>query len=187
MLHLGVSETTNMEYPQILSQINTFIFDVDGVLTNGQVILQPNGDQSRIMNIKDGYALQLAAKSGYKIIVISGGRSETVRDRFKGLGIHDVYLGASDKENVYEEVKITYNLKEEEIAYMGDDIPDFPVMKRMGLPCCPADAAPEIIEISKYVSDKPGGLGCGRDIIEKVMRAQNKWFNQSNEKEAQIW
>lgn len=176
-----------MEYPQILSKINTFIFDVDGVLTNGQVILQKGGEQVRIMNIKDGFALQLAAKSGYRVIVISGGKSEEVRTRFKGLGIHDVYLGASDKLEVFEEVKITYNLKEEEIAYMGDDIPDYPVMVNMGLPACPADAAQEIIAISKYVSPFKGGEGCGRDLIEKVMKAQQKWFLQSNDKQAQVW
>lgn len=176
-----------MEYPQILSKINTFIFDVDGVLTNGQVILQKGGEQARIMNIKDGFALQLAAKSGYRVIVISGGKSEEVRTRFNGLGIHDVYLGASDKLEVFEEVKITYNLKEEEIAYMGDDIPDYPVMVNMGLPACPADAAQEIIAISKYVSPFKGGEGCGRDLIEKVMKAQQKWFLQSNDKQAQVW
>lgn len=176
-----------MDYPQILSKIKCFIFDVDGVLTNGKVILQSDGEQQRIMNIKDGYALQLAAKSGYKIIVISGGTSESVRLRFKGLGIHDVYLGASDKLDVYEEVKITYNLNEEEIAYMGDDIPDYPVMKLMGLPCCPADAAPEIINICKYVSPIKGGEGCGRDIIEKVMKAQDKWFNQKHANKTEVW
>lgn len=176
-----------MDYPQILSKIKCFIFDVDGVLTNGKVILQSDGEQQRVMNIKDGFALQLAAKSGYKIIVISGGRSESVRLRFQGLGIHDVYLGVSDKLDAYEEVKITYDLKEEEIAYMGDDIPDYPVMKLMGLPCCPADAAPEIIEISKYVSPKRGGEGCGRDIIEKVLRSQDKWFNQKNSIKTEVW
>ena len=169
-----------MEYPQVLSQITTFIFDVDGVLTNGQVIIQESGEQTRIMNIKDGFALQLAVKLGYKVIIISGGKSEAVRTRLKGLGIHDVYLSAADKAEVYDEVKITYDLKDAEIAYMGDDIPDFPVMKDVALPCCPSDAATEILGISKYISDKKGGEGCGRDIIEKVLRAQKKWFNQKD-------
>ena len=169
-----------MEYPQVLSQITTFIFDVDGVLTNGQVIIQESGEQTRIMNIKDGFALQLAVKLGYKVIIISGGKSEAVKTRLQGLGIHDVYLGAADKADVFDEVKITYNLKNEEIAYMGDDIPDFPVMKDVALPCCPKDAAIEILELSKYISDKKGGEGCGRDIIEKVLRAQKKWFNQGD-------
>ncbi|MFT6746234.1 MAG: 3-deoxy-D-manno-octulosonate 8-phosphate phosphatase (KDO 8-P phosphatase) [Glaciecola sp.] len=169
-----------MEYPQVLSQITTFIFDVDGVLTNGQVIVQENGAQTRSMNIKDGFALQLAVKLGYKVVIISGGKSEAVKTRLQGLGIHDVYLGAADKADVFDEVKITYNLKNEEIAYMGDDIPDLPVMKDVALPCCPNDAAIEILELSKYISDKKGGEGCGRDIIEKVMRAQKKWFNQEN-------
>lgn len=169
-----------MDYPQVLTKINTFIFDVDGVLTNGQVIIQESGEQTRIMNIKDGFALQLAVKLGYKVVIISGGKSEAVRKRLQGLGIHDVYLAAADKADVFDEVKITYQLKNEEIAYMGDDIPDFPVMKEVGLPCCPKDAATEILEISKYISDKKGGEGCGRDLIEKVLRAQNKWFDAEN-------
>lgn len=169
-----------MDYPQVLTKINTFIFDVDGVLTNGQVIIQESGEQTRIMNIKDGFALQLAVKLGYKVVIISGGKSEAVRKRLQGLGIHDVYLAAADKADVFDEVKITYQLKNEEIAYMGDDIPDFPVMKDVGLPCCPKDAATEILEISKYISDKKGGEGCGRDLIEKVLRAQNKWFDAEN-------
>ncbi len=169
-----------MDYPQVLTKINTFIFDVDGVLTNGQVIIQESGEQTRIMNIKDGFALQLAVKLGYKVVIISGGKSEAVRKRLQGLGIHDVYLAAADKADVFDEVKITYQLKNEEIAYMGDDIPDFPVMKEVGLPCCPKDAATEILEISKYISDKKGGEGCGRDLIEKVLRAQNKWFDADN-------
>ena len=166
-----------MSYLNLLNNITTFIFDVDGVLTNGTVILQPNGDQSRIMNIKDGFALQLAVKKGYRVAVISGGTSETVRKRFAGLGIHDVYLGASEKWEAYQELLITYDLKPEEIAYMGDDIPDYQVLNDAGLGCCPNDAAVEIQQIAKYISPLKGGEGCGRDIIEKVMRAQDKWFN----------
>jgi len=179
-----------MEYPQVLSAISTFIFDVDGVLTNGQVIVQENGAQTRIMNIKDGFALQLAVKLGYKVIIISGGKSEAVKTRLQGLGIHDVYLGAADKADVFDEVKITYDLKNEEIAYMGDDIPDYPVMRDVALPCCPSDAATEILEISKYISNKKGGEGAGRDIIEKVLRCQKKWFNQgdaSNNNSSVLW
>jgi 3-deoxy-D-manno-octulosonate 8-phosphate phosphatase (KDO 8-P phosphatase) len=176
-----------MNYPQVLTEITTFIFDVDGVLTNGQVIIQEHGEQTRIMNIKDGFALQLAVKMGYKVIIISGGKSEAVRIRLNALGIHDVYLSASDKAEVFDEVKITYNLKNEEIAYMGDDIPDYPVMKEVALPCCPRDAAVEIQELSQYISDKKGGEGCGRDLIEKVLRAQEKWFDQSKSKQAPIW
>lgn len=176
-----------MNYLETLKNITTFIFDVDGVLTNGQILLQPDGDQSRIMNIKDGFALQFAVKSGYKVIIISGGKSETVRTRLKGLGVHDVYLGASDKIEIYDEVKITYELNDGEVAYMGDDIPDYPVMKEVGLACSPADATAEIIEIANYISDKKGGEGCVRDLIEKVMRAQGKWFQQEQEKGAQIW
>jgi 3-deoxy-D-manno-octulosonate 8-phosphate phosphatase (KDO 8-P phosphatase) len=179
-----------MQYPQVLTAITTFIFDVDGVLTNGQVIVQENGEQTRIMNIKDGFALQLAVKLGYKVIIISGGKSEAVKTRLQRLGIHDVYLNAADKADVFDQVKITYDLKNEEIAYMGDDIPDYPVMKDVALPCCPSDAATEILDVSKYISDKKGGEGAGRDIIEKVLRSQKKWFNQgdnSNNNSSVLW
>jgi 3-deoxy-D-manno-octulosonate 8-phosphate phosphatase (KDO 8-P phosphatase) len=176
-----------MKYPEILSQIKTIIFDVDGVLTDGTVLLQPSGDQSRRMNIKDGFALQLAVKKGLRIAVISGGKSEMVRNRFKGLGIYDVYLGASDKWDAFDELCITYNLKYDEIAYMGDDIPDYKLIQTVGLGCCPNDAAPEIQEVADYISPLKGGEGCGRDIIEKVMRAQGLWFDPKNNQDSHIW
>lgn len=176
-----------MAYPEILTQIKTIIFDVDGVLTDGTVLLQPNGDQSRRMNIKDGYALQFAVKKGIKIAVISGGKSEMVRKRFNGLGIYDVYLGASEKWDAFDELCITYDLKHEEIAYMGDDIPDYQLIKTVGLGCCPNDAAPEIQEVADYISPIKGGNGCGRDIIEKVMRSQDLWFNPDSKDDSHIW
>lgn len=176
-----------MNYPEILAKIKTFIFDVDGVLTDGKVYLDSNGAQNRSMNIKDGYALQLAVKLGYEIIIISGGKSESVRTRLKGLGIHHIYLGSSDKEDVFEEVKMTLSVDPESTLYMGDDIPDFPVMSLVGLPSCPKDAAPEIQEISKYISDKNGGEGCVRDVIEKVLRAQDNWFGQNDDRKVVQW
>jgi 3-deoxy-D-manno-octulosonate 8-phosphate phosphatase (KDO 8-P phosphatase) len=127
------------------------------------------------MNIKDGFALQLAIKKGYKIAIISGGKSEMVRKRLNGLGIFDVYLGASDKTEQFNEYILTYNLNPEEILYMGDDVPDFDVMKRIGVPTCPNDAVQEIKGISIYVSDKKGGEGCVRDVIEQVMKVQGAW------------
>ena len=169
-----------MEYPQVLEKINTFIFDVDGVLTDGSVVLQADGEQSRTMNIKDGFALQLAVKLGYRVIIISGGKSMAVKKRLEGLGIEIIYMGASDKWEVFDEAKLTYQLNEENIAYMGDDVPDYFVMNAIALPSCPADAAPEIIKISKYVSPLSGGKGCVRDLIEKVLRAQGKWFHSEN-------
>lgn len=179
-----------MNYPEVLANINTFIFDVDGVLTNGSVILQNDGEQSRTMNIKDGFALQLAVKQGYQVIIISGGKSEAVKKRLQGLGINTIYMGASDKWDVFEEAKLSYDLDETKIAYMGDDVPDYFVMKAIALPTCPADAAPEIIKVSKYVSTQKGGEGCVRDIIEKVLRAQDKWFNTENtnpEDQKHLW
>ena len=175
------------KYPENLTDITTFIFDIDGVLTDGSVILEPTGEQTRTMNIKDGYALQLAVKRGFKVAIISGGKNEIVRKRFKGLGIHDVYMGADDKWDSFDELKLTYDLKDEEIAYMGDDIPDYEIMSKIGLPTCPNDAATEIKQVSQYISPISGGKGCVRDIIEKVMRAQDKWFNPEKIDDAKVW
>ena len=175
------------KYPENLTEITTFILDIDGVLTDGTVILEPTGDQTRTMNIKDGYALQLAVKRGYKVAIISGGKNEIVRKRFTGLGIHDVYMGASDKWDVFDELKLTYNLSNDEIAYRGDDIPDYEIMRKIGLPACPNDAATEIKSISQYISPINGGKGCVRDLIEKVLRAQDKWFNPNVNDEAKVW
>lgn len=162
-------------YKEILPQINTLIFDVDGVLTNGMVTVFPNGELVRHMNIKDGYALKSAVLAGFNVCIISGGNSEGVRTRLKGLGIQNIYLGAHDKIKQYNELVAKYDLHPENVLYMGDDIPDYPVMKLVGLACCPNDAAPEIKKISKYISYKKGGEGCVRDIIEQVLRVQGKW------------
>lgn len=166
-----------------LNKVKAFIFDVDGVLTDGSVVLMPDGEQVRTMNIKDGYALQLAIKKGYKIAVISGGKSEMVRKRLNGLGITDIYLGTTTKIDQYNEFISIYNLTPEEILYMGDDLPDYEVMQRIGVPTCPNDSAQEIKEISIYVSDKKGGEGAVRDVIEQVMRLHGHWFS----KEGFVW
>jgi len=162
-------------YKELMPQIDTFIFDVDGVLTNGIVTVFPNGELVRQMNIKDGYALKSAVDTGYRVCIISGGSNEGVRTRLQGLGITDIYLGAHDKIKQYEELLATYNLNPENVLYMGDDVPDFPVMEKVGFACAPNDAAPEIKEISKYISPKKGGEGCVRDVIEQIMRVQGKW------------
>ncbi len=158
-----------------LNRITTFIFDVDGVLTDGSVTLMPDGEQVRTMNIKDGYALQLAVKQGYRVVIISGAKSEMVRKRLNGLGITDVYLGAHAKLDTYKEYLEIYNVNPDEVLYMGDDIPDYEVMKQIGIPTCPADAVQEIKGISIYVSHHNGGRGAVRDVIEQVMKAQGKW------------
>lgn len=165
-------------FKTLLPKVKAFIFDVDGVLTDGSVTLMPDGEQVRTMNIKDGYALQLAVKKGLKIAVITGGRSEMVRKRLNGLGITDVYLGSSEKMDAYNEFIAIHKIHPSEILYMGDDMPDYEVMKRVGVPTCPQDSAPEIKEISVYISDKKGGKGAVRDVIEQVLKVQGKWFDK---------
>ncbi|GGG99927.1 3-deoxy-D-manno-octulosonate 8-phosphate phosphatase [Polaribacter pacificus] len=162
-------------YKEYLAQIDTLIFDVDGVLTNGIVTVFPNGELVRHMNIKDGYALKSAVVAGLRVCIISGGTNEGVRTRLEKLGITDIYLGAHNKIKQYQELVTKYKLDAANVIYMGDDIPDVPVMKLVGLPCCPNDAAPEVQQISKYISDKKGGEGCARDVIEQVLKVQGKW------------
>ncbi|SMC49230.1 KdsC family phosphatase [Pedobacter africanus] len=162
-----------------LKQVTTFIFDVDGVLTNGDIIASDSGEFLRTFNIKDGYALQLAVKKGFHVCIISGGRGAAMQKRFEGLGINNIFLGVSDKVAVYNDLLAKYQLKAEEILYMGDDIPDLKVMKLVGLPTCPEDAVPEIKAISHYISPYSGGKTAVRDIIEKVLRVQHKWFDEN--------
>jgi 3-deoxy-D-manno-octulosonate 8-phosphate phosphatase (KDO 8-P phosphatase) len=157
------------------SNIKAFVFDVDGVLTNGTLMLMPNGEMVRSMNIKDGYALQLAVKQGYMVIIISGGLSALVKERLLKLGVQHVFMGVLDKKTVMLELLKQYSISPENTLFMGDDIPDIEAMKVCGLPCCPADACAEVISVSTYVSSFSGGTGCGRDVIEKVMKLQGKW------------
>ena len=161
-------------------KISTFIFDVDGVLTDGTVLVLENGLQARRMHIKDGFALQMAAKNGYRLLIISGGRSEQVIDRLEKLGITDVHMSVLDKKEVVSEYMKQNDLKPEEVLYMGDDLPDLPVMTIVGLPCCPADAATEIKDIVKYISHVNGGFGCVRDVIEKVLRLNGHWHYRTD-------
>lgn len=162
-------------FKQLLKNITTFIFDVDGVLTDGSVILLPSGEQVVKTNIRDGYALQLAVKRGYKVCIISGKSSDALKFRLKELGIQDVYLGVADKVDRYEDYLFSNHLSSEEILYMGDDMPDYEVMQKVGIATSPKDAADEIKGISIYISNKRGGRGCVRDIIEQVMKVQGKW------------
>jgi len=169
-------------YKEYFPQIDTFIFDVDGVLTNGMVTILSNGEMIRHMNIKDGYALKAAVNAGYRVCIISGGTNEGVRTRLANLGITDIYLGAHNKIHQYKELVKKYKLNSENVLYMGDDVPDFPVMEIVGMPTCPNDAAVEIQSISKYISNKKGGEGCVRDVIEQIMRVQGKWDNNFDAK-----
>ncbi|RXP53059.1 HAD-IIIA family hydrolase [Lutibacter sp. HS1-25] len=169
-------------YKEIMPQITTFMFDVDGVLTDGIISVQTNGELTRSMSTKDGYALITAAKMGYHICIISGGDNEGVRKRLQGLGIKDIYLGAHDKMVQFHDYIEKHNIKPEQILYMGDDIPDFPVMKVVGLAACPKDAVAEVQDISHYISQKKGGKGCVRDVIEQVLKVQGKWAGQYHAK-----
>lgn len=155
--------------------IKTFVFDVDGVLTDGSLLLLNDGQMARQMNIKDGYALQLAVKKGYRVVIISGGTSEAVKERLAKLGVKDCFLKIDNKKEKLVEYVSEYVLKWEELLFMGDDIPDYMPMKLTGLPCCPADAVPEIKQISLYISPISGGKGCVRDVIEKVLKLNGHW------------
>ncbi|MDP4188014.1 MAG: HAD-IIIA family hydrolase [Bacteroidota bacterium] len=163
-------------FKEDIRKVKAFVFDVDGVFTDGSVHLFPNGDIIRTMNIKDGYACQYAIKKGYPIAIITGGDSEPVRWRFERLGINDIYLKSDSKMKAYEDFLKKYSLKNEEIMYMGDDIPDYEVMHKVAVPVCPSDAAEEVKSISAYISYKEGGKGCVRDVIEQVLRVQGKWL-----------
>ena len=159
-----------------LRKIRAIVFDLDGVLSKSTISLGMDGTPLRTVNIKDGYAIQLAVKMGLNIAIISGCRIDAVRKRYEGLGMTDVYLGAAVKIKVYEEFLAKHDLKEDEVMFMGDDIPDLEVMRRVGCPVCPKDSCDEVKEASIYVSDYEGGCGCGRDVIEQTLKAQGKWL-----------
>lgn len=164
-------------YKEYLNHVDTFIFDVDGVLTDGSIQVSTHGELLRTMNIKDGYALKTAQLAGYNVCIISGGKNEGVRLRLRDLGITNIFLGIQDKVEQLQEFFDIYDINAENVLYMGDDIPDLYPMKLVGMPCCPQDAAAEIKEISRYVSHKKGGKGCVRDVIEQVLKVQGKWLN----------
>jgi len=165
---------SNINYD--LTKIKAFVFDVDGVLSPASIPLHPSGEPMRIINTKDGYAMQLAAKNGYILGIITGGESSAIRMRFENLGFNYIYTRAKKKIVDFHSFIQKTGLELEEICYIGDDIPDYEIMQIVGLPACPADAVPEIKEISRYISSKEGGMGVGRDIIEQVMKAQKKWM-----------
>ena len=159
-----------------LKEIKAIIFDIDGVLSSETITLSSEGEPLRTVNIKDGYAIQLAMKLGLRIAIMTGAKVTSIRKRYEGLGVEDIYIGCSVKIETYETFLHKYGMTDKEIMYMGDDIPDLEIMRRVGCPVCPKDACPEIKEVSIYVSDRIGGQGCGRDIIEQVLRAQGKWI-----------
>ena len=166
-----------------LTKIRALLFDIDGVLSAETISQGPDGEPVRTVNIKDGYALRLAQMSGLHIAIITGARPEAIRRRYELLGIEDIFLSCSVKMETYERLKAKYDLKDEEVLYMGDDLPDYPLLKRAGVAACPADAALEVKEISDYISLREGGKGCVRDVIEQVLRLHGQWFHQ----DAVVW
>ncbi len=162
-------------FKEQLHKVKAFAFDVDGVFTDGIILIHPSGELLRTSNTRDGYAVQKAVQLGFPVAIISGGKSESVRERFKGIGVTDIYLGTTDKVEALEDFRYKYGLELSDILFMGDDLPDWEVMQRVGFPTCPTDAAPEIIAISSYVSSYGGGKGCVRDIIEQVLKLKGLW------------
>jgi len=162
-------------YKTLLPNIKTFIFDVDGVLTDGKILITNEGELLRSFDTKDGYAMKCALVQGYKIAIITGGRNQGVEERFKELGLYDIYMGAHYKLDAFQDLLDNYDLDPETILYIGDDVPDIPVMEKVGLGCCPADAVSDVKAMADYVSHKNGGEGCVRELIEQVLRVQGKW------------
>ena len=168
-----MSETN---YKQLLNHVKAFIFDVDGVLTDGKLHISEKGELLRQMNVKDGYALKHALNRGYEICIISGGNNPAVKTRLQGLGITNVYLGIHDKIVSLKEFSEVYNIPFENMCYMGDDIPDLPVLEVVGLATCPQNAVPEVKAVSNYISHRNGGDACVRDVIEQVLKVHNNWL-----------
>jgi 3-deoxy-D-manno-octulosonate 8-phosphate phosphatase (KDO 8-P phosphatase) len=160
--------------------IKTFVFDVDGVLTEGSLLILNDGQMARLMNIKDGYALQLAIKKGYRVVIISGGTSDAVKERLEKLGVKDCFLKVDNKKKKLIEYAMANQLEWNQVLFMGDDIPDYEPMQLIGLPCCPSDAVAEIKQISQYISPIAGGKGCARDVIEKVLKLNGHWDLDTN-------
>ncbi|HSR59271.1 MAG TPA: HAD hydrolase family protein [Robiginitalea sp.] len=167
-------------YKEMLRDVTTFVFDVDGVFTDSSVLITTSGELLRKMSIRDGYAVKTAIDKGYRICVISGGSNEGVRVRLRGLGVTDIYLGAGHKEDRLREYMLDYGIAPGEILYMGDDIPDIPAMRMVGLVACPQNAVPEVKALSHYISHLNGGEGCVRDIIQQVMKVQGQWDSQNH-------
>ena len=164
-----------MNVLELFKPIRTFVFDIDGVLTNSQLLATEDGHLLRSVNIKDGYAIQLAVKKGYHLWIISGGNSAAMQTRFQNLGMKEAHIRVQDKKALMQELITKYNSSPETILYMGDDMPDLQVMQMCGLPTCPEDACPEVIAASKYISPVKGGMGCVRDVIEKVLKLNDDW------------
>lgn len=163
-------------FKEELEKVEAFVFDVDGVLSSDMSPLDPNGEPMRTANVKDGFAIRNAINNGFPVAIISGGWNENIRKRYQNLGVELIYLGVNDKCDSFNDFLSKTSINSENVMYMGDDLPDYNVMCKVGIPTCPADAVTEIKSISKYISDRKGGEGCVRDVIEQVLRAQGKWI-----------
>ncbi len=163
-------------YKEYLANITTFVFDVDGVFTNSNVLVTTSGEMLRTMSVKDGYAVKVAIKKGYNICIITGGANDGVKSRLQGLGVKDIYMGAHLKIEPLTEYLNTNNIDPSNVLYMGDDMPDIPAMEYVALPTCPQDAVPEVKEVAKYISHKNGGNACVRDVIEQVLKVRGDWL-----------
>jgi 3-deoxy-D-manno-octulosonate 8-phosphate phosphatase (KDO 8-P phosphatase) len=166
---------SNKNYKTLLNNVRAFVFDVDGVMTNGKVMITSEGEMYREMDTRDGFALKYALLKGFKIGIISGGTNEGVRKRLELLGVNKVYLGIHEKDIAFDDFVSTFNINPDQVLYMGDDVPDVPVMEKVGVSTCPQDALPDVKRVVDYVSHKKGGDGCVREIVEQVMRVQDKW------------
>ena len=162
-------------FKEDIARVKAFVFDVDGVFTDGSITPTADGDFLRTYYAQDGYAVAYAIQQGYRVCVISGGRGELLKRRFEMLKVEDTYFNCADKEQALAEFLAKYDLDAADVIYMGDDIPDLGVMRKVGIPVCPADACSEVVEASRYVSEFKGGRGAVRDIIEQVLRSQEKW------------
>lgn len=168
-----------VNFKQSLEKVKAFAFDVDGVLSPVTIPMSSTGEPLRMANIQDGYVLQLAVKKGYPIAIITGGIGDAIRNRFSVLGVKDIFMGAGYKMEAFQHFLLAHDLKPEEVLYMGDDIPDYEVLRAVGVPCCPADAVPEIKSVACYISPYRGGYGCCRDVMEQVMKAQGQWMDNA--------
>jgi 3-deoxy-D-manno-octulosonate 8-phosphate phosphatase (KDO 8-P phosphatase) len=164
-----------LNFKQRLLTVKALVFDMDGVFTDGAILLMDNGESGRFMNTRDGHAIQQAVKNGLIVAIITGGHSESIRQRFRLFGVTDVYLRAHDKADSLDDLLAAYTLDAEHVLYMGDDFPDLPVLTRVGVPTCPADASRDVLDHCIYISPYKGGEGCVRDVIEQTLRVQGKW------------
>ena len=171
---------SNKNYKTLLNNVRAFVFDVDGVMTNGKVIITSEGEMYREMDTRDGFALKYALLKGFKIGIISGGTNEGVKKRLELLGVNKVYLGIHEKDIAFDDFVSTFNIKPYQVLYMGDDVPDIPVMEKVGVSTCPQDAVSDVKRVVDYVSHKKGGDGCVREIVEQVMRVQDKWVSSKD-------